>query len=101
MVMRTLAFVIVRRVLGLVGLGPAPDVKDDPAGRMVLATLARLLPRARWPIFLVTPGTLLRWHRALATRRWTYPAIGRGQQGLAPDVVDLVVRMARDNPRWG
>jgi putative transposase len=34
-------------------------------------------------------------------RRWTYPATGRGQHGLAADVVDLVVRMARDNPRWG
>jgi len=68
---------------------------------MVLATLARLLPRARWPVYLVTPATLLRWHRELVARRWTYPAIGRGRQGLAPEVVDLVVRMARENPRWG
>ncbi len=123
MVVRTLALVIVRRVLGLVGLGPAPDAKDveiavlrhqlmvvhrqvarpryEPADRLVLATLARLLPRERWSVFLVTPATLLRWHRELVAHRWTYPAIGRGQQGLASEVVDLVVRMARENPRWG
>jgi transposase InsO family protein len=123
MVVRTLAFVIVRRVLGLVGLGPAPDAKDIeiavlrhqlmvvrrqvtrpryvPQDRMVLAMLARLLPRERWPIFLVAPGTLLRWHRELVARRWTYPRTGRGQQCLPPEVVDLVVRMAEENPRWG
>jgi transposase InsO family protein len=123
MVVRTLAFVIVRRVLGLVGLGPAPDVKDVEIAvlrhqlmvvgrqlpwprytltdRLVLATLARLLPRARWPVFLVTPATLLRWHRELVARRWTYPRVGVVRQGLSPEVVDLVVRMARENPRWG
>jgi hypothetical protein len=93
MVVRTLALVIVRRVLGLVGLGPAPDAKDieiavlrhqlmvvrrqvarpryAPQDRMVLAMLARLLPRERWAAFLVTPATLLRWHQDLVARRWT------------------------------
>jgi transposase InsO family protein len=123
MVVRTLALMIVRRVLGLVGLGTNPDAKDveiavlrhqlmvlrrqvarpryAPADRMVLATLAKLLPRAHWPVFLVTPATLLRWHRELVARRWIYPRLGRAQQGLPPEVVDLVVRMARENPRWG
>src|SRR3954468_23414210 len=118
MVVRTLAFVIVRRALGLVGLGPAPDAKDieiavlrhrlmvvrrqvarpryAPADRMVLAVLARLVPRQRWPVFLVTPATLLRWHRELVARRWTYGHAGRGQQGLNAEVVDLVVRMAEE-----
>jgi transposase len=63
--------------------------------------LARLLPRERWVVFLVTPSTLLRWHRELVARRWTYPATGRGRLGLAPETVELVVRMARENPRWG
>src|SRR4029453_19185863 len=72
-----------------------------PQDRLVLAMLARLLPRERWAAFLVTPSTLLRWHRELVARRWTYPPTGRGQQGLAPEVVDLMVRMARENPRWG
>src|SRR5919107_5697029 len=122
MVIQTLALVIVRRVLGLVGLGPAADAKDieiavlrhqlmvvrrqvarpryTPQYRLVLAVLARLLPRERWAAFLVTPSTLLRWHRELVARRWTCPATGHGR-GLAPEVVDGVVRMARENPRWG
>jgi putative transposase len=70
-----------------------------PTDRMVLATLAKLLPRARWPFFLVTPATLLRWHRELVARRWTYPHVGGVRRGLPPEVVDLVVRMARENPR--
>ena len=71
-----------------------------PGDRMVLATLAKLLPRDRWTIFLVTPSTLLRWHRELIRRRWTYPATGR-RRGLDPEVVELVLRLARDNARWG
>jgi putative transposase len=39
--------------------------KLEPADRVVLAALSRLLPRARWPIFFITPATLLRWHRQL------------------------------------
>src|SRR6266545_5672425 len=67
-----------------------------PGDRMVLATLAKLLPRERWPIFLVTPSTLLRWHRELIRRRWTYPATG-SRRRLDPAVVELVQRLARDN----
>jgi hypothetical protein len=72
-----------------------------PADRMVLATLARLLPRERWQAFLVTPAPLLRWHRELVARRWTYRHTGRARQGLDAAVIDVVVRMARENPRWG
>jgi hypothetical protein len=67
---------------------------------MVLAALAKLLPRDRWPIFLVAPSTLLRWHRELVRRRWTYPTRAR-RRGLDPQVVDLVLRLAQENPRWG
>ena len=120
--MRTLALLFVRRILGLVGGGPTPDAKDVeiavlrhqlavvrrqvarprymPTDRIVLATLAKLLPRDRWRIFLVTPSTLLRWHRELVRRRWTYATTGR-RRGLDPAVVELVLRLARDNARWG
>jgi hypothetical protein len=63
--------------------------------------LARLLPRERWAAFLVTPSTLLRWHRVLVARRWTYPAVGRARRRLADDVVERVVRLAQENARWG
>jgi len=66
-----------------------------------LAALAKLLPRERWAVFLVTPATLLRWHRELVARRWTYPRTGRDRRGLDEAVVALVVRLARENPRWG
>src|SRR5205814_1879777 len=60
-----------------------------------------LLPRVRWSIFLVTPSTLLRWHRELIRRRWTYAAAGRSRRALDAELVDLVLRLARENPRWG
>jgi putative transposase len=65
------------------------------------AALAKLLPRERWAVFLVTPATLLRWHRELIARRWTYPPTGRDRRGLDEKIVALVVRLARENPRWG
>ena len=53
-------------------------------------------------MFLVTPSTLLRWHRELVRRRWTYPLTGRRDpRALDPEVVQVVLRMARENPRWG
>jgi hypothetical protein len=68
---------------------------------MVLSSLARLLPREHWRVFLVMPATLLRWHRELVARRWTYPLTGRARRGLPEQTVELVVRLARENPRWG
>jgi hypothetical protein len=49
----------------------------------------------------VTPSTLLRWHRELVARRWTFPHTGRSRRGLDEQVVDLVVRLATEDPRWG
>ncbi|SQD94095.1 hypothetical protein FMEAI12_2260008 [Parafrankia sp. Ea1.12] len=45
----------------------------EPADRVILAALSRLLPRARWGSLFVTPATVLRWHRDLLARKWTYP----------------------------
>jgi transposase InsO family protein len=68
---------------------------------MVLAGLAKLLPRQRWAAFLVTPSTLLRWHRELVARRWTYPNTRVVRPGVDPAIVEIVLRLARENPRWG
>jgi len=72
----------------------------DWADRVVLAGLARLLPRPVWRGLFVRPATLLRWHRDLVRRRWTYPH-RRGRPALAAELRELVLRLARENPAWG
>src|SRR3954454_3184008 len=75
--------------------------KLEPADRVVLAALSRLLPRSRWPILFVTPATLLRWHRQLIARHWTYPHATPGRPPIARQSRDLVLRLARENPSCG
>src|SRR5438552_1386027 len=75
--------------------------KLRPADRAFIAALARLLPHRRRPGFVVAPATLLRWHRELVRRKWTYP---QGRAGRPPTdrvLRELVLRLARENPRWG
>ena len=73
----------------------------DPADSALLAVLSRFLPRSRWTCFGVTPGTLLTWHRRLVARRWTYPRRRPGRPKVDAETAALVVRLARENPRWG
>ena len=121
-----LLYLIFRQVLGLVLLlGRTSSTKDvellvlrhevavlrrtnsrprlDWADRAVFAALVRRLPRALRCHRLVTPNTILGWHRRLVRRRWTYPhRTGRPPIDVVLVVlVALVVRMARENPRWG
>jgi putative transposase len=77
-----------------------PRPRLDWADRIVLAALARLLPRHVRMSRLVTPDTLLRWHRRLVRRRWTYPRNG-GRLPVDAQVAMLIGQVARENPGWG
>src|ERR671916_444120 len=77
---------------------PRPRLAD----RAVLAALSAALPRVRWPVFFVQPKTLLRWHRELVARKWTYPRPKPpGRPPTVRVVRELVLRFATENPGWG
>jgi putative transposase len=75
--------------------------KLRPADRALIAALARLLPHRRRHGLVVTPATLLRWHRELVRRKWTYQQRKTGRPPTNQALRELVVRLARENPRWG
>ena len=79
----------------------APRPRFEPADRALLAALSRVLPHARWSCFFVKPDTLLRWHRRLVAGAWTYPHRRTGRPPLDQELQQLIVRLARENPRWG
>ena len=73
----------------------------QPADRVLPAALSRMLPRARWSTFMVTPATLLRWHRGLVARKWTYPHRAPGRPPVQREIRRLVLQLAGENPGWG
>jgi putative transposase len=78
---------------------PRPSFRA--ADRAFLAALARLLPVGRRQGMIVTPQTLMRWHRELVRRRWAQPRRPPGRPPLERCAHELVLRLARENPRWG
>jgi hypothetical protein len=77
-----------------------PNPQLGWADRAVLAALMRLLPTNLRAHRLITPGTVLRWHRRLVTRTWTYPH-RPGRAPLRTETVTLIERLATENPAGG
>ena len=95
---KELEIVVLRHELAILRRTPRRPI--TAADRVLLAVASRLLPRVRWPAFIVTPATLLRWHRRLVAKRWTYTR-PVGRPPMRREIRDLVLRLARENPRWG
>jgi putative transposase len=89
---KELEIVVLRHELAVLRRQVArPELR--PADRVFLAAASRLLPRANWQSFVVTPTRLLRWHRRLVARRWRYP--GRlGRPPIGGEIRQLVLRLA-------
>jgi transposase InsO family protein len=71
------------------------------ADRAVIAALTRLLPTPRRLGLLVTPSTILRWHRELVARRWTTQPVRSGRPAIPAGLRAIVIRLATENPTWG
>src|SRR6266576_5347054 len=97
---RDLELLVLRHQLAVLGRqARRPTLR--PADRALLAALARLLPHPRRHGLVVTPQTLLRWHRDLVRRKWTQPRGKPGRPMTDRRVRELVLRLARENPCWG
>ena len=78
---------------------PRPRIRWSD--RAVIAALARLLPPRRRRGFLVTPSTILGWHRRLVRRSWTTSRVQAGRRAIPAGVRTLILRLASENPTWG
>jgi hypothetical protein len=118
----SLLYLVFRRILGA---GHRPDLERDieilvlrhqvkvlrrkvrrprlrRLDRVFLVAASRALPRALWSSFVIRPETLLRWHRELVKRKWTFRRKARaGRPPLDPGTTEMILRLGRENPRWG
>jgi transposase len=120
----SLMYALTRRAVDLMVLRPRGDAAKDvellvlrhevavlrrqvvrprlqPADRVFLAALSRVLPRERRAAFFVTPATVLRWHRELVARKWTDPRQRPGRPSTRAEVGRLILELAGQNPTWG
>jgi hypothetical protein len=100
--MRTLEIenAVLRHQLQVVSRSTKPKLRWFD--RVFMAAVSRVIPRERWRgAFLVTPQTLIRWHRELVKRRWTYSHRRPGRPAIDSELHALVLRLGRENPRWG
>jgi hypothetical protein len=97
---KELEIVVLRHELAVLRRQVAqPQLRESD--RVFLAAASRLLGRAGRPSFFVQPGTLLGWHRRLVRRRWTYAGRQPGRPRVSAEIREWVLRLARENPRWG
>ena len=97
---RDLEIIVLRHQLGVLRRQiDRPELCDDD--RILLGAIATALPRPRRHGWLVTPDTLLRWHRRRIARHWTQPTHGPGRPSTAPEIRRLVLRFAAENPTRG
>jgi hypothetical protein len=117
----SLMYTLARRAVDLMVLRPRGDAAKDvellvlrhevavlrrqvvrprlqPEDRVFLAALSRVLPRERWAAFFVTPATVLRWHRELVARKWTYPRKRPDRPSTRAEVRWLILELAGQNP---
>ena len=95
---KELEIIVVRHELAI--LRRTTHVRRSPPSTGRCSRLPANSSRAGWRSFIVTPATLLRWHRRLVARRWTC-ARPVGRPPMRREIRELVLRLARENPRWG
>jgi hypothetical protein len=97
---KELEILVLRQQLGVLRR-QVPRPRFEPADRALLAAISRMLPRSGGSCFMVKPERRLGWHRRLVAGAWTYPHRQTGRPPLDQEVQQLIVRLARENPRWG
>jgi putative transposase len=97
---KELEIVVLRHELAVLRRQVERPRLEEP-DRVFLAAASRLLSRTSRPSFFVRPDTLLGWHRQLVRKRWTYSGRRPGRPAVTEEIRELVLRLARENPRWG